>query len=107
MINFAEIKLKLTVLDVEHENITFGFAFLNSKKPPQYTDVIEWKHTKDAKIISELLETIEQAIIQRDDAIRGRFDKSPKCEKAFFAKELAEIMDDGIKSKLNQLTKGE
>jgi hypothetical protein len=59
MINFAELKLKLTEYSPERVNIYIDTYMDVSGQVPNYSEVVQDYATKDAKIISELLEIIE------------------------------------------------
>jgi hypothetical protein len=60
MINFAELKEKLCELDVKELNpVNSAYAWSCFNKMDVYLEGLKDQHTKDAKIISELLEIIE------------------------------------------------
>ena len=56
--DFAELKEELTDFNEHNESFPFGLSFKLDKNPPSYIRVIEWKHDRSAKIISELIEII-------------------------------------------------
>lgn len=62
MINFAELKDKLLKFDEKYNNsIIHGYTHEDgSKGLPPYLAVAKHQHTKDAKIISQLLDVIEK-----------------------------------------------